>query len=94
MVSRVTRDTHLITEKNPNKKYFAIMEKIIFKKYFQNYVFEKISILKKSGFFQISHSTIFKIDIFRFFDFFVKIGIFQKNIFFGNVIFFENVFSS
>ena len=27
MVSRVTRDTYLITEKNPNKKYYFIMEK-------------------------------------------------------------------
>ena len=33
MVSGVTRDTHLITEKNPNKKYYFIIEKIVFKKY-------------------------------------------------------------
>ena len=38
MVSKVTRDTYLITEKNPNKKYVFIMEK----KYFlKKYFFEK-----------------------------------------------------
>ena len=39
MVSGVTRDTYLITEKNPNKKYYFIMEK----KYFlKKYFFEKL----------------------------------------------------
>jgi hypothetical protein len=32
MVSGVTRDTYLITEKNLNKKYFFIMEKNDFRK--------------------------------------------------------------
>ena len=38
MVSGVTRDTYLITEKNLNKKYFFIMEKNDFRK---NEIFEK-----------------------------------------------------
>ena len=32
MVSGVTRNTYLITEKNPNKKYYFIMEKNDFRK--------------------------------------------------------------
>ena len=36
MVSEVTRDTYLITEKNPNKKYYFIMEKKYFQKKIKN----------------------------------------------------------
>ena len=32
MVPGVTRDTYLISEKNPNQKYFFIMEKNDFRK--------------------------------------------------------------
>ena len=53
MVSGVTRDTYLITEKNPNKKYYFIMEKNDFQKIFfereKIKLFEKHIFWKKSG---------------------------------------------
>ena len=46
MVSGVSIDTYLITEKNPNKKYYFIMEK----KYFlKKHFFEKSKILRKKS---------------------------------------------
>ena len=45
MVSGVSIDTYLITEKNPSKKYYFIMEK----KYFlQKNVFKKLKISDKN----------------------------------------------